>query len=178
MSAQNEIEQAEAIFVALQAQRAFKSDEQHDVPVMFAELMHYVHGTAEVDTQRVSGAISSNIPLRQQYQHLLTNRRVATMPMQAQAASDGLLTERSCRAFTIKFKTSKANPQQIYVILLAHAESGLKEGHAPVLLANKLAEVGRLCFPALTELKAQLLLDEADPQLVLMRDPDAELSLI
>ena len=167
----------EETFVALQGVRGLQQKSESQ-PVMFGELVHYVHGTANVDDERVSDALGTNLPLRRQFNKLIEQTRVASHPMQAQAASDELLNQRESRAFTLKFKTSRANDKQIFVLLVVHAESNLADGHLPVLLANKEHKIGRLCFPALKDQTAQLLLEHDDEKLVLMRDPDAELSLI
>ena len=170
----------EAVFVSLQAIRGAKA-ECTKVPVMFGELVHYVHGTATVDEQRVKTAISNDLSLRRQFDSLLKNARVAAAPSQAQAASgasDPGSMQRKTRAFTLLFKPSRANADQIYVLLTVHAESGMKDGHCPVIIASLASEIGRLQFPPLKDQSAQLLMDVDDQRLVIVHNADAELSLI
>ena len=186
---------AETVFVALQDLRGVKAG--HGVnavvnsvvnsvvgsasPVMFGELVHYVHGTATVDEDRVKAAIASNLTLRRQFNSLLKSSRVAAALSQAQAASDepvSALIQRKTRAFTLLFKPSRANADQIYVLLTVHAESGMVDGHRPVIIASLASEVGRLQFPRLKDQSAQLLLDVDDQRLVIAQNADAELSLI
>jgi len=181
----------ETVFVTLQALRGTRAG--YDVnfvvnsvvgsasPVMFGELVHYVHGTATVDEDRVKAAIASNLTLRRQFNSLLKNSRVAVAASQAQAASDepiSALVQRKTRAFTLLFKPSRANADQIYVLLTVHAESGMVDGHRPVIIASLASEVGRLQFPLLKDQSAQLLLDVDDQRLVIAQNADAELSLI
>ena len=200
----------EEAFIALQAARGLRSGSLSR-PVMFGEMVHYIHGTAEVDELRVEEQIGSNLSLRRQFNQLLEAARVATAPKQALAASeeasvdDGKtkvsVAKRETRSFTLAFKHSKANADQIYVLLTVHPESGMADGHAPVVLASKqvgpggasevepssekdlsvragLLELVRLCFPPLKDHRAQLLLVTGDQRLVLAQDSDAELSLL
>jgi len=174
----------ETVFVALQAVRGVKagvgtkSAEKTTAPVLFGELVHYVHGTASVDEPKVKAAISSDLVLRRQFYSLLKSSRVAAAPSQAQAASGEPLVQRKTRAFTLIFKASRANADQIYVLLTVHAESEMVDGHRPVIIASLSSEVGRLQFPPLKDQSAQLLLEVDDERLVIVQNADAELSLI
>ena len=167
----------EAAFVGLQGMRGLRRSADMR-PVMFGELVHYVHGTAQVDDARLCEQLSTNLSLRHQFMVLLEKSRIAIAPAQAQAASKELLSLRETRAFTLKFKPSNADSEQVYVLLTVHPESGLADGYSPILLATKGAEVGRLCFPLLTDQRAQLLLVEGDHRLALLREPDTEVSLV
>ena len=177
-------DRVETVFVALQAIRGVKAEYGANsvvksiVPVMFGELVHYVHGTALVDEARVKAAINSDLVLRRQFNNLLKSSRVATAPSQAQAASGESLVQRKTRAFTLVFKSSRANKDQIYVLLTVHAESGMADGHRPVIIASLFSELGRLQFPPLKDQSAQLLLEIDDERLVIVQNADAELSLI
>ncbi len=174
----------ETVFVALQAIRGVKAEYSANsvvkstVPVMFGELVHYVHGTASVDEARVKAAINSDLALRRQFNSVLKSSRVAAAPSQAQAASGEPLVQRKTRAFTLIFKPSRANVDQIYVLLSVHAESGMVDGHCPVIIASLPSEIGRLQFPPLKDQSAQLLLEVDDEGLVIAQNADAELSLI
>ncbi|OUR90588.1 hypothetical protein A9Q81_19075 [Gammaproteobacteria bacterium 42_54_T18] len=177
----------ETVFVALQAARGVKATKagygtksavKSITPVLFGELVHYVHGTASVDESKVRAAISRDLVLRRQFYSLLESSRVATAPSQAQAASGEPLVQRKTRAFTLVFKPSRANADQIYVLLTVHAESGMADGHRPVIIASLSSEVGRLQFPPLKDQSAQLLLEVEDKRLVIVQNADAELSLI
>lgn len=169
----------EDVFTVLQAARGLRTG-SHDRPVMFGEIVHYIHGSAEVDESRVQEQIASNLVLRRQFSQLLERVRTAAAPKQALAASKELGIDRETRCFTLAFKYSKANADQVYVLLTVHPESGMADGHAPVVLANKeaLSQVVRLCFPPLKDHRSQLLLVTDDQRLVLAQDSDAELSLL
>lgn len=176
-------DKVEAVFVTLQALRGVRGgyDSRSASPVMFGELVHYVHGSAEIDEDRVKAAICTDLTLRRQFNNLLNSSRVATAPSQAQAASGEPvpgLTQRKTRAFTLLFKPSRANADQIYILLSVHAESGMADGHRPVIIASLASEVGRLQFPPLKDQSAQLLLGVEDQRLVIAQNADAELSLI
>jgi len=168
----------EAVFVALQAKRGLKTGEVLDRPVMFGELVHYLQGTAAVDEGRIQGQLNTNLDLLRQFNQLLSQCRVATAPQQAQAASAEPLNQRETRAFSVTFTSSRANTEQVYVLLTLHPESGLDDGHEPVLLVSKADKIGRLCFPAIKDHTSQLLFLAGDDKLSLVRDPNAELSLL
>ena len=177
-------EAVETVFVTLQASRGVKSGHAVNLavrsasPVMFGELVHYVHGTATVDEFRVKTAIGSDLTLRRQFNNLLDSSRVAAAPSQAQAATGDPLRQRKTRAFTLLFKPSRANADQIYVLLIVHAESGMVDGHRPVIIASLASEIERLQFPLLKDRSTQLLVDVGDQRLKIVQNADAELSLI
>ena len=185
-------DKVEAVFVTLQAVRGIKARREVDgltedvpeseirsaLPVMFGELVHYIHGTATVDEARVKAVISNDLTLRRQFNSLLISSRVAMAPSQAQASTDEILEQRKTREFTLLFKPSRANEDQIYVLLTVHAESGMVDGHRPVIIASLATGVGRLQFPPLKDKSAQLLLEANDQRLIIAQNADAELSLI
>ena len=179
---------AEAVFVSLQAIRGAKAERTMaecttapEVPVMFGELVHYAYGTALVDELRVKTAINNDLSLRRQFDSLLKDARVASAPSQAQAASGAPepgSIQRKTRAFSLNFKPSRASANQVYVLLTVYPESGLEDGHCPVIIASLVSEIGRLQFPQLKDQAAQLLMEIDDQRLVIAQNADAELSLI
>ncbi len=185
-------DKVEAVFVTLQAIRGVQpgnvtegvieaeaeSEARLTPRVMFGELVHFVHGTATVDEPRVKAAIGNDLTLRRQFNSLLKSSRVAMAPSQAQAATGEVLEQRKTRAFTLLFKPSRANADQIYVLLTVHAESGIVDGHRPVIIANVATGIGRLQFPPLKDKSAQLLLEANDQRLIIAQNADAELSLM
>ena len=167
----------ESVFIALQGLRGLQQSVEHR-PVLLGELIHYVRGSAEVNETLIREQLKTQLPLRRQFNQLLEDLRVATAPRQAQAASDEVCTGREAAGFSLKFKASKAHSDQIYIILTVRGESGMVDGHNPVIVVEREDDIERLCFPVLNEHRAQTLLLENDSCLALLRDPDAELSLI
>jgi len=168
---------AEAAFVALQGVRGLQQSSEHR-PVLLGELVHYLQGHVAVDDGRIREQLKAQLSLRRQFNQLLNDLRVATAPRQAQAASAGLLNARETRAFSLKFKVSRAHPDQVYVLLAVLGEACMADGRQPVLIASKDSDIVRLCFPVLNDHSAQALLLADDERLILLRDPDAELSLV
>ena len=169
---------AEQLFVATQGLRGLQQKGDSQRPVLLGELLHYIRGSAPVDEALIVEQLRSRLPLRRQLNQLVNELRVASAPRQALAASAEPLKVRDTRAFSLKFTPSRAHDDQVYVLLTVHLESGLNDGHKPVIVATKDAAINRLCFPVLRERSAQMLLLESDPGLALLRDNDAELSLL
>lgn len=178
-------EAIETTYTLLQATRGLRGDKagseytsNTDRPVMFGELVHYMHGSAEVDEIRIQDQLRRNLSLRRQFNHLLECTRIAVASAQAQAASNEPLSQRETRTFTLKFKCSRANLDQVYVLLTVHPESGMADGKTPVILAKNATDIERLCFPPLKDHSTQLMFVANDERLVLVQDGDTELSLM
>ena len=170
-------ETVEQVFIARQALRGLQ---QHKVdrPVLIGDLVHYLHGSQAINVKQIKQQISENLTLRRQLNELLKQIRVASVPMQAQAATNEPLSERETRAFSLKIKKSRAHEEQLYLLLTLQPEAKLPEGHRPTLIVNNQTTIERLCFPPLKDQQAQLMLVEGDNGLMLIRDPNSELSLI
>jgi len=170
-------ETVEQVFIARQTLRGLQQTSSKR-PVLIGDLVHYLHGSKAINGDALKQEINKSLTLRRQLNELVKQIRVANVPMQAQAASNEPLSERETRAFSLKIKKSRAHNEQLYLLLTVQPEAKLSEGHRPTLIVNNQTTIERLCFPALKDQQAQLMLVEGDDGLMLIRDPNSELSLI
>lgn len=166
-----------AVFAGVQAIRGL-NQRSATRAVLLNDLINYINGHEGIDDAWIRQALNSNLTLRRQFNQLLASKRVGFDQVQAQADSGELVQERVAETFTLKFKLSRANTKQVYVLLKVSPEACLAESHKPVLIVEKSDVVERICFPELCDGIAQTLLESDDQRLILLRDPEAEISLV
>jgi len=87
----------------------------------FAELYAYAVDPAHEPAERMLSALDRDAALRADFQRLLKNTARYYMP-QVAAASSGALDSREVDGCRIVFKSSRADPNQLYVIVEATAD--------------------------------------------------------
>ncbi len=167
----------EQLFVGLSDQRSLRQG-GNQAPVMFAQILHYIRGGEGIDKTHVEQAVNTDLRCRRIFQQLLTSQRVAFAPKEARADDSAPIDNRQTRAFNLKFRASKADAQQIYVILQVTAEAGLADGQKVSLLAVGNQQVKQLQFPVLQDGQTLTILLQGDDCLELLRDAETELSLV
>lgn len=172
---------SEQVFVTLQAKKALKKPLTEAKPVLFADIVGYVMGKSD-KADDVHRAINSDLSKRRIYQQVLNQSRFAVGLREAHAKSSGEIELRSGHGFTIKLKTSKANIQQCYVILVLDetllARDEVQDADKAIIL-HITGEQGhqRLQFAPLFDGKSQLMIATDDERLLMLKDINNELSL-
>lgn len=180
---------SEQVFVALQAKKALRQPLTNTKPVMFADIVAYVMGKSE-NADDVHQAINSDLSKRYIYKEVLNQSRFAVGLREAHAKSTGEIELRRGQGFTIKLKTSRANAQQCYVILVLD-ETLLDGNKTSQLLSDTDKSIvlhicgefnhehrhQRLQFPPLFDGKSQLMITADDERLLMLKDINNELSL-
>jgi hypothetical protein len=169
-------EPLETIFIAL---KALQGMQQVDAmrPIVLADIVEYIRGN-EYQQQRVAVALATDLRVRKQFTMLLNQQRIAIAPQEALAQHAAELEMRLGEGFTLLFRRSRADQQQVYVILELDPALEPVDGAAYSILAMSESDVVRVRFPALNNNRAQAILREGDKQLELLRDPNIELNLI
>ncbi|MFT4927282.1 MAG: hypothetical protein ACI8WB_003388 [Phenylobacterium sp.] len=171
---------AEQAFVIIQARRGLNASDQaaREKPVMYAEILHYVLGNDNIDADRVSRALASNLSNRRVYKQLLAQNRCAYAPREAHASDSDEVSQRIGEGFKIKFRAAKSRPGQMYIVLEIDYHN-LVAGDKPLILHVSGDEIYcRLAFPGQIDHQTQVLLATQDPRLLSLRNMDTELSLV
>lgn len=167
----------EQAFIAIKGEQGLNQPVDNK-PVLFAEVLHYVKGTAPVDYVRVEEALGTDLGLRRLFNQLLAEHRLAFAPMEASADDGRDIDRRVSRGFSLAFRASRADATQIYVILELLPESGAIEGRGVSLLIEKDNRVRRINFPDIQDHATQTILLADDEILELLKHTDSQLSLI
>ncbi|MFT5162022.1 MAG: hypothetical protein ACI9FJ_000590 [Alteromonadaceae bacterium] len=183
---------AEQAFVALQARRglacasteALGSSSADERPLMIAEILHYILGdaailgNANIDIERVSRLLGSNLSSRRTYNQLLSQARCAYAPREAHAQDNDEINQRIGQGFTVQFKAAKNHPGQVYIIIELDYHNLVVEGQPLTLHINGDDGPCRLDFAPPTTNKSQLIVASTDLRLLSLSDLDTELSLV
>lgn len=176
---------SEQVFVALQAKKALKQPLAGQKPVLFADIVGYVMGKSD-NADGIHQAINSDLSKRRIYQQVLNQSRFAVGLREAHAKSAGEIELRRGNGFVVKLKTSKANAQQCYVILILDDTllDDAKTSHlindadkSIVLHISGEQSHQRLQFPPLFDGKSQLMITVDDERLLMLKDINNDLSL-
>lgn len=175
-----EFQAAQQAFVALKGLQGLWADEPQLRPVLLADIAAYIGGGSQAaeDEKRVAQAITSDLRVRRQFKQLLAQQVVATVPQEALAQDTAMADERQGDGFCLKFRTSRADASQVYVILELDTKLASADGQQYQLIAEPQDTVLRLPFPGLNKLRAQLIMLSDDERLGYLRDPKVELHLV
>ena len=171
----------EQVFVALQAKKALQQPLAHTKPVLFADIVSYVMGKSD-NADGVRRAINDDLSKRRIYQQVLNQSRFAVGLREAHAKSTGEIELRRGEGFVVKFKISRTNAQQCYVILLID-ETLLKNGflnqdeNSVVMHIEGEDDHHSILFPPLFAGKSQLIMAADDEALLMLKDINNQLSL-
>lgn len=146
--------------------------------VGFAHLVHYVEGRDFEGSERVEAALRNDLSLRRTFKQLLSRRSVAALPQEAQADDGARVSQREGEGFSVLFRPSKANPDQLYVILRVFPDFGAAEGKAFMLVAELDDEVTRVRFPELLDGQSQCILPIDHAPLAALQAPKSHISLV
>jgi hypothetical protein len=145
--------------------------------VTYAEILAYVTGYSAVDMARVEQEINQNLKTRRTYQNILSKQRTAYIPL-LRTAAEGDVDERSGEGFSLKWRASKSQPDQIFVILKISKGIELK-GRAEIILHITAKDQHyRLTFPLSKTDKSQIILAADNPIIAALQATNTELSLI
>lgn len=193
MSKQQEAKRQQVMSQAFVALSALQACRRVSPPprVMVNDLIQYIIGGGHIDVARIEQAINTELATYRRFQQLLAVQRQAWLPREACAQDVGELTQRQGNEFVLKFKRSKGDPQQVYVILEWNESQPVLVGEELYLHISTQAreeeqqqaasvsnQNWRLTFPPLTDGRSQVILTDEDPRLLAMRDMDSDLSLI
>jgi len=141
--------------------------------VSFCELYAYANNQQHEATPALKKALSSDLRTRRDLNLLLRKHAIAFME-RAAAASSGDIEKREGDGFNLTLKPSKANPDQIYLIIEAFEREEI-----PTLLFIESDEVGvlRLKIDDYYDGEAQILLSSQDDVVKALRNHASEVIL-
>lgn len=138
-----------------------------------AELAAYVADPDHPRADEIFAAIGSNLRLRRDFRFLLARNAAMQMPKLA-AASTGAITQREGEGCRIAFRPSRADPNQVYIIVSFDSPKAQPK-ELFVCLAS--GECLRQVLPEIHGQTAQLIAEEGGALLMALRDVDAEVFL-
>lgn len=147
-------------------------------PVLFGELLHYVHGNPQVNRQAIERALQDDVSLRAQFDELLAQHRRFFAPRLVAANSGEKTSERIGEGFRLKIRPSRAGGEQSYIILELDSPSVVSDGDALSLHVRQGSRWASVAFPDLHDQKSQVIVQADDLLLQLLTHSDAEVSII
>jgi len=147
-------------------------------PVMPSDVVAFALGRPVHDREALYAGLTPHLGMRRLYREMFKSNRIGQSPLQACAHSGGTITSRQGEGFMLRFKTSRASAEQVYVTLEIRHELDLTEGETVDIHAIGERQVLSVRFPPVHDGKAQRLFEHSDPVLALLRDDRAELELI
>jgi len=169
---------AEVKFALLNGLRGVSEHSDVQRPVLFGDLLQYLHGNPSIDRDKIQHALRQDIGLANQYRDLLSQRRRLFAPKLVAAASSQATNERSGSGFRVLVRPSKADEQQCYVILEVAALAAVEDGAALTLHVLHNQDTAAVTFPGLHDGRSQVIVDRSDALLQLLAQGDAEISIL
>jgi len=143
------------------------------VKISFSELYAYATNAAHVPSEALQNALSSDLTTRRDLNKLIKKQSIVHMA-RAAAASSGDIEQREADGFSLTLKPSKANSDQVYLII-----ESMDRDESPSLLFIE-QEAGptlRLPIDDFREGEAQILLSSQDDIVKALRKPSCEVIL-
>jgi len=166
--------QAEKIFMALDGYDQLNGlYGKADVKASFSELYAYANKSHHKTSATLEKALAHDLRTRRDLKRLINKRSIAFIA-RAAAASSGDIEMREGNGFRLTLKTSKANNDQIYLIIEA-----LESTEVPSLMFIQNDEIGILRFEIddFEEGEAQFLLSKEDDVVKALRNHASEVIL-
>lgn len=165
----------EQAFVLLRAESGYLS-EWRPSAVTASHILNYARGAFLANQAQVEHAIANDLRWRQLYSKALKTGRFSYAPKVA-AASDGQLSERQGDGYSLRWRSSRAEAGQVYLMLSVDAEQEYEGGSELVLHVLTEHQAARCSFPALHDGRSQVVIESQDLLLALLTNKDAELFL-
>jgi hypothetical protein len=178
---------AQQIFCANSAYQALQykmesSPEVSKSTLLFNDLVQLVKGNNQQSfiekTPELMKVINSNLKWRRIYMQLVQQFKFAECGMQAAASSNEILPSRITEQFTLKFKRDKNYETQVYVILSIINPAEHHQNKMITLHININEQLYCVYFPALSDGRSQLLMEDNNNTFKLLTDPNSHLYLM
>ncbi len=161
--------------MTLAALRAGTDRDDDRRPVVFADLFAYATGSDAGDDARIEAAVAGDVRLRAGLDHLLDKLASARLPRVA-AAATGPIGERRSGDLVLRLHPSRADRDQIYVVLAMPADWGAGRRHLIIRRAG--AAPLRLALEVDTDGGAQTMIDRSGPVFQALTDRTSEIDLV
>lgn len=169
--------QAYGVLSALHAVETHQAS-QTQKPVLINDILAYIKGRTNQETQRVEGAITSNLNVRRQYKQLLRVNPIGRID-KPRAAHSAMMFEMRIgdQGVCLKLKQSKGHQEQYYLILELPETFSAVQDKTLVLHANTDTKTQRAVFPPMHDRRSQIILSAGDPLFSLLQDHDVEIDI-
>jgi hypothetical protein len=159
--------EAEALFIALDTlDQISRPDPDLPRKIGFNELYAYANDPDHSPASDLIAALSTNLDLRRDLKRLLDKQALAHLPRLA-AASSGEVTEREGDGFTLRLKPSKAQEDQVYLLIQTQDRD---DSPRLLFVEDEDATLHRLVIDDFLEGEAQILLNLQDGILKALRN--------
>lgn len=166
----------ESAFIALKALQGLNVGAGQG-QVLLADIFNYVSGGTDRD-QRVATAMKTNLNVRRQLQQVLQQQRLSVAPAEALAQDTSELPMRTGKGFRILFRRSRADLDQVYLVLEVEPNLEINEGEDVLIIAEGELAVARLQFYSISNGRSQTILRTGDEKLDLIKNSNNPLSLL
>ena len=139
---------AESVFVAVKALHGLHSQAGKS-QVLMADIVQYVTG-AEDPNQKVATAVKLDLRVRRQLQQVLQHQRLSVAPAEALAQDAAEIEMRIGEGFRILFRPSRADSNQIYVVLELGKELEIQDGIDMLVIAQGENDIARIQFTSIS----------------------------
>ena len=152
-------------------------------PVLFNDIFQLVRGNNNpkfvIRIASIMSQINQDINLRRVYKNLLEQCKFAESTRQAAASSSSdELQDRITEQFTLKFKRDKTCPSQVYLILSIHHPNDHHNNDGAVIHIHQDDLLDCLLFPAFSDGRSQLLIEDKESVFSLLTDQNSRLILV
>jgi len=178
---------AQQLFCANSAYQVLQSNvepstEPNDNTLLFNDIFQLVKGNDQQGfiekIPELMIVINSNLHWRRAYMQLVQQFKFAESGMQSAASSNEILPARVTEQFTLKFKRDKSYATQVYVILSIVNPTEHHQNKMLTLHININDHLSCVYFPALSDGRSQLLMEDNNNTFKLLTDPNSHLYLM
>ena len=167
----------QAIFVAKVLNREINTP-GGEPAVVFNDLLKLVTGRFTGNPEALMTRINASSALRKQYAALVQTQGYAFSATCAAASNGHEFATRQNEQFSLRFKRDTLDARQIFALLQIFHPTERHNSEAVLVHVFNQHHCERLEFPALIAGTTQLLFDQADKQLQLLLDADAQISIM
>ena len=148
------------------------------MPLLPWHIARYAAGDPDVDSSAMAKALRQDISLYRFYRALLDAHAFGMSPRQAAAQSLALTQRREGEGFSLEFRASRAQADQVYVTLSIDTLRVVREGAQVQLHVLTDEDLLRLEFPPMVGHRSQRLFLSGSPELSMLCRNDSELILV
>ena len=169
----SEFKDAEQIFKALDALDQINAHDAKATKVSFSELYAYATTARHFPSDALREALLTDLNLHRDLKRLISKQAIVHLP-KAAAASSGNIDHREADGFSLTLKPSRANPDQIYLLI-----QSIDREEIPTLMFVELEDstILRLEIDDFHEGEAQILLKNDDDIVKALRNPKSQVIL-
>ena len=182
---QNEQQLAEQLFCVQSSYDKLKQaprQKPEQSGLLFNDIVQLVRGNNRLSLEgkipQMMAKINQSLTSRRIYQQLLQQFKFAESGLQAAASTKQELQVRKNEQFSLTFKRDKNYPQQVYVILTIAHPAEHHGNETIVLHVSNHERVECALFPALSDGRSQLLMDDDHHLFKLLSDAHSQLYLM